>query len=192
MSNNKFMFLFLLGYRVNYDFYDPGCKTVVDEQVENHPRNTDELKNVISNVLAGSENIDIFARKAQFGNVRKVAYNLVSTNYYNKKETQKILYRKFSLTTTFISSAKNSDGSFSVKHYKMTSTKELQLVFSNVHSVFIHPKVSTNYFAYTPSMMFMMGEISNLKGQEVAKYCDELISATNSQKAKIIEWFDSK
>lgn len=186
------MFLFLLGSRIYYDFQDPGCQTIVNEQVENHPKNADELKNHISSVLSASGKADTFAKKAQVGNVRKVVYNLVSTNYYNKRETPKILYRTFSLKTTFISSSKNSDGSFNVKHYTVTSTKELRLVFDSIQGVFIHPKIPTMYFVYYKNGSPGWGDLAGLKGYEVTNYCNQLIEATNTQRAKIIEWFNSK
>ena len=181
------MFLFVIACR--------GIEAVIRDQGEIRLNNKEELKNFLFNSLKFYGDISSFAKRAQFANVKSIVYEFRSTNYVTTPTDPKKASRFFYLDARFIKSVKNSDGSYSVKHCRIVSSKEaLYSPSSNRAYNFIRldPQFPTTIelcIQYGPPRFTCPREnIQSLKGEQIQQVYDQLIGAINDKRANIIQW----
>ena len=87
-----------------------------------HLNNKNELKNHISSLLSGYSNANIVVRQAQFLNINRAYVKLDSFNISVSDNEEFV--RTFSLTTIFLRSIVNKDGSYDVRHYKVVTSRQ--------------------------------------------------------------------
>lgn len=179
----------------------------IDEQVEIHCNNADELKNRLSNVLRGFDGVNAFAKKAQFTNSIKTAFYKVDSSRNYLKDDRKDVFRAFRLTTKFIKSTKNIDGSFDLKYCTVTATDEIKFdrcpwsvskcgLFRQPEydhfSPFVFNDNDDQKILFYPVYSFreliapnIYPKPRSLSGQEIQQCVNSLVKVTNDQKAKV-------
>ena len=187
------MFLFIISCR--------GNEAIISEQKETRLNNKEELKNHLFNVLKDFDNINSLVNRAQFSDAKKLMYKFESSKYYQNSIYKDGLYRTLAIKATFISSVKNNDGSFSVKHCTVTSSRELfyQIPFESGINYWLKYNEYTNPYEYQycrntcvmcsqPRIRCNTKRIEALKGPQIQQIFNELNDAINQKRNNILQW----
>ena len=178
------MFLFIVSLRApkpnKFSFYDPTDPEVKSDGIEDHnPKNVNELRKHIRNILDGYDNVDSVVGKAQFANINKIEFNFGPE--VAKIEEGGVFHRFFTLKAVFLRSIKNKDGSFNVRHYTMTVTKNIWKI--KMPYCWIHRSPAGTPYLLDPWSYLLMNKI------DVAEMYNEMRAVLNKQITEIIGSF---
>ena len=154
---------------------------------DHHLRNTEELKNHVSYLLQGYDNINNVLRKAQFSSINKIEYRFNSSGY---SVNQQDFIRTFTLTTTLLRSIKNTDGSYDVRYSKVVTTKNMYQKLDRMNELVIKlaqiPELTgrTDY-----EIQCELKRLNSMSKSELSMVFNEMISTANTYKANTIKLF---
>ena len=187
------MFLFIAALRVRHQKNDITSRrftppVISASGIEDHnPRNAQELRNHISNVMSGFDNSNSVINKAQFANINKVEYKFGPSDImFNGNE----FYRTFTLKAILLRSVRNGDGSFGVRHSTITITRNQMITFNAGNNRWFwimfqasgSSQLSSGLRGACQNVVF---EVTKMSANELTQVYNEMVTAVNNQKASI-------
>ena len=170
--------------------------SVVKGVTDSRLKNQNELKKRITSVLKGFDNVDSIVKKAQISNMNIVKFKFGPSDISFRNGNE--FYRTFTLTSVFVRSMKNSNGTYTLRHSSVTTTREQIIKFDRGDPKFfwLMFQASSGGSGMSAPVLGLCRDfafsITKMTSSELAKVYQGMISKSNQQKVKIGSSFSLK